>query len=151
MTPLVAGRVVAAMVNIWPAWTVGDETVEAWAAATPNVDPKVAHAAVMRLAGTDEFAPSIARFMNHVHLIEREEAGHGRQQVGSGPVDRSTRRVASERVRFLHAGWMAAAEERPDHDHTLGDVACPRCSTSTVWVADTNRELLAAMFDEVPR
>lgn len=145
MNPTVAARTLGAIASIWPNTTIGEQTTEAWAVATPDVPEDVAHAAVLRLARTDGFAPSIARFMDHVRLIEREQAP---PSIGPGPADSQ---LAQDRIRFLRVAWLAAAADRPDHDHRTGDGGCPRCSTSRQWVREMDHEILLAMFDEVPR
>lgn len=147
MTPMTAGRVVAAMANIWPSMTVADQTVEAWAACTPELDEQVCLDAVRRLAQSDDFPPSIHRFMQTVRSLTRQAA---QPAIATGPVSHSDRRQAQERVRALRGYWRAAAVGRPAHDHRGGDDGCPRCSTSDEWIAEHAPGALEVLRSEVP-
>lgn len=146
MNPIVAGRVVAAMVNVWPSMTVAEQTVEAWSVTTPEISEDTALTAVRRLAKTEDFAPSIARFLAECRLIERERAT---PYLALGPGSHSTREQAIARVRAIKAFWSEASRGRPEHDHRFGDDGCSRCATRDQFIADNTRSL-AKVLAEFP-
>lgn len=146
MNPTVAARTVAQMASIWPHAAIADHTVEAWADATPEVEPQIAADAMRRLALTENYPPSIARFMAEVRLIARE---HAQPAIATGPLPHSTRRQAADRIAALKVAWNTASKGRPDHDHRKGDNLCPRCSTSDQWLSDNAPEI-AAVLREFP-
>lgn len=134
----VAARTVAQMASIWPHATIADHTVEAWADATPDIEPHIAAAAMRRLAQTDDRPPSIARFMAEARLIVREQS---QPSIATGPIPHSTRKQAAGRIVALKAAWGVATAGRPDHNHKNGDENCPRCSTSDAFLAEHAAEI----------
>ena len=141
-----AANVVARIAQTWPNATIGDQTVEAWADATPEVDPMHAADAIRRLAQSDEFAPSVARFLATVRLIVRERS---QPSIAAGPIPHSTRQQAASRIAALRSFWHDATIGRPDHNHMRGDHTCPRCSTSDAFLAEQSVEI-AKVLREFP-
>ncbi len=133
MTPELAAGVLGYASSVWPSVAMGESVVVAWADATPDLDSTVAHAAMRRLARSEDRMPSIARFMAECRLIARELT---QPAIATGPLLHTDRQEASARIAALKVFWKEAAVGRPDHDHKQGHHACPRCSTSDAWLAE---------------
>lgn len=142
MRPDLAAGLVAYTVQVWPRTEIGEHTVEAWADATGDLDPTSAHTAMRRIAATDEWPPSIARFMAVYRLIEREATPPA---VGPGPVTAAERDVVAARWAVLRAFWKSAQKSRPDCDHRDRSIPCPRCSTRDEWLSELAPQAMAVV------
>lgn len=133
MTPELAAGVLAYAASVWTHADLPPTAVHAWSDATPEVDSTTAHGAMRRLARSEEFMPTIARFLTEVRLIEREKAT---PFMAIGSASHSSRDESAARIAALRTFWKSAAADRPAHNHHNGDDVCPCCSTTDEWMAE---------------
>jgi hypothetical protein len=141
VTPEEIASVLAYFSEAWPWAELGDHAVEVWADAVIGVDGQRALTAARRLVRSEERPPSIKRFLDECKIIEREQA----PAIGAVPTDEQTRARSARRMAAVNAGWGAANELRPAHDHRRGAGQCPRCSTAEQFIKESADEILDAI------
>lgn len=145
MTPFEASSILAYLVEAWPSMEVGEHTAEVWADALSGVDTQHAHTAARKLVKSEQWPPSVARFLEVAREVKRAE-DTDRQARALGPPPTTDRATAAGRMRGIRAGWDAVQATRPKHDHKRGGANCPKCSTSAATVAEHAPEILDAIL-----
>ena len=130
MTPDEALGVMNAVADTWANFEPGENTAVMWAMKLANVDVRDAQAAVLQLAGTDDWAPSIARVLTAARGIASSRATT--PALGAAPNPSNARVIAAITA-------ASAAVKRPAHEHRHKPIGCPcgkslsRADYGTEW------------------
>ena len=141
--------VLAVITVAWPWAELDEHSLDVWADALADLDPETALEAAKRLVRSESRPPSIARLREQAAAVGADRARSASRALPAPDrdTDRRWRARSAARLRAVRAGWDAAQETRPDHNHRRGAAACPRCSTAEQFVADTAAEIAAVILE----